>query len=64
MTLKVFFGLRGQMYRRWSNQGDKMRILSLGARLSNALLFTVRTNSAEDFFIIIKQFSRILEHFI
>jgi len=29
------------MYRRWSNQGDKMRILSLGARLSNALLFTV-----------------------
>jgi hypothetical protein len=56
--------LRGQMYRRWSNQGDKMRILSLGARLSNALLFTVRTNSAEDFFIIIKQFSGILEHFI
>ena len=64
MTLKVFFGLRGQMYRRWSNQGDKMRILSSGTRLRNALLFTVRTNSAEDFFIIIKQFSGILEHFI
>ena len=55
------------MYRRWSNQGDKMRILSLGARLSNALLFTVRTNSAEDFFIIINnlvEYWNILYDFI